>query len=410
MLELLLCSLLTIVPDYLFRRFAQGRRLGKEITFYSVWFELRWGITGCLILTVALITVIFYNHPSTRNVTLFFRTVPIVPEINGRVAEVFVGVSSPISKGAPLFRLDSSRQEAEAESARRKIAETEAEMLVARTDILKTEGQIVEAKSAHQQTVDELETKRELQRRNAGNVAFRDIERLEVTLEGRKGAIAAATAAKQQAEERIATLLPAQKASAEATLAEAEVQLRKTVVRAGVDGRVEQFALRPGDMVNPMMRPAGLLIPTGAGQRVLHAGFGQIEAQIMKVGMIAEVTCASKPWTVIPMVVTEVQDYVAAGQFRGGEQLIDVQQVMRPGTLLVSLEPLYEGGLVGVTPGSSCIANAYSNNHDTIVAKGTGALKRAALHAVDALALVHALILRLQALVFPFQTLVFGGH
>jgi multidrug resistance efflux pump len=410
MLELFLCSLLTIVPDYLFRRFAQGRRLGKEITFYSVWFELRWGITGCLILTVALITVIFYNHPSTRNVTLFFRTVPIVPEINGRVAEVFVGVSSPISKGAPLFRLDSSRQEAEAESARRKIAETEAEMLVARTDILKTEGQIVEAKSAHQQTVDELETKRELQRRNAGNVAFRDIERLEVTLEGRKGAIAAATAAKQQAEERIATLLPAQKASAEATLAEAEVQLRKTVVRAGVDGRVEQFALRPGDMVNPMMRPAGLLIPTGAGQRVLHAGFGQIEAQIMKVGMIAEVTCASKPWTVIPMVVTEVQDYVAAGQFRGGEQLIDVQQVMRPGTLLVSLESLYEGGLAGVTPGSSCIANAYSNNHDTIVAKETGALKRAALHAVDALALVHALILRLQALVFPFQTLVFGGH
>jgi multidrug resistance efflux pump len=410
MLELFLCSLLTIVPDYLFRRFAQGRRLGKEITFYSVWFELRWGITGCLILTVALITVIFYNHPSTRNVTLFFRTVPIVPEINGRVAEVFVGVSSPISKGAPIFRLDSSRQEAEAESARRKIAETDAEMLVARTDILKTEGQIVEAKSAHQQTVDELETKRELQRRNAGNVAFRDIERLEVTLEGRKGAIAAATAAKQQAEERIATLLPAQKASAEATLAEAEVQLRKTVVRAGVDGRVEQFALRPGDMVNPMMRPAGLLIPTGAGQRVLHAGFGQIEAQIMKVGMIAEVTCASKPWTVIPMVVTEVQDYVAAGQFRGGEQLIDVQQVMRPGTLLVSLEPLYEGGLAGVTPGSSCIANAYSNNHDTIVAKETGALKRAALHAVDALALVHALILRLQALVFPFQTLVFGGH
>ena len=136
MLELLLCSLLTILPDYLFRRFAQGRRLGKEITFYSVWFELRWGITGCLILTVALITVIFYNHPSTRNVTLFFRTVPIVPEINGRVAEVFVGVSSPISKGAPIFRLDSSRQEAEAESARRKIAETEAEMLVARTDIL----------------------------------------------------------------------------------------------------------------------------------------------------------------------------------------------------------------------------------------------------------------------------------
>ncbi len=46
----------------------------------------------------------------------------------------------------------------------------------------------------------------------------------------------------------------------------------------------------------------------------------------------------------------------------------------------------------------------------SIVAKETGALKAFALHAVDALALVHALILRLQALVLPFQTLVFGGH
>ena len=110
------------------------------------------------------------------------------------------------------------------------------------------------------------------------------------------------------------------------------------------------------------------------------------------------------------MVVTDVQDYIAAGQFRGGEQLIEAQQVTKPGTLLAFLEPLYEGGLDGVTPGSSCIANAYSNNHDKIVAKDTGALKAFALHAVDALGLVHALILRLQALVLPFQTLVFGGH
>ena len=410
MLELLLCSMLTIFPDYLYRRYVQGKRLSKEITLYSVWFELRWGITGCLLLTVTLITVIFYSHPSTRNVTLFFRTVPIVPEINGRVAQVYVGASDLISKGAPIFRLDSSKQEAAAETARRRIAETEAEMLVAQADIQKAEGQIQEAKAAQQQTLDELETKRELQRRNPGNVAFRDIEKLEVALEGRKGAIAAATAAKQQAEERIATLLPAQKASAEAALAEAEVQVQKTVIRAGVDGRLEQFVLRPGDMVNPMMRPAGVLIPSDAGHRALHAGFGQIEAQVMRVGMIAEVTCASTPFTVIPMVVTDVQDYIAASQFRGGEQLIEAQQVTRPGTILATLEPLFKGGLEVVTPGSSCIANAYSNNHDTIADKETGAFKRAALHVVDALALVHALLLRLQALVFPFQTLVLNGH
>jgi multidrug resistance efflux pump len=410
MLELLFCSLLTILPDYLFRRYVQGKRLGKDITLYSVWFELRWGITACLILTVSLITVVFYNHPSTTNVTLFFRTVPIVSETNGRVAEVYVGLSGPIAQGAPIFRLDSSKQEAAVETARRKIAETDAEMLVARSDVQKAEGQIQQAKSAHQQTLDELETKRELQRRNPGNVPFRDIERLEVRAEGDLGAIASATAAKQGAEERISTVLPAQKASAEAELAQAQVDLDKTVVRAGVSGRVEQFALRVGDIVNPFMRPAGVLIPEGAGQRSLQAGFGQIEGQIMKDGMIAEVTCVSKPFVIIPMVVTGVQDFIAAGQFRGGEQLVDVQQVTRPGTLLAFLEPLYKGGLDGVTPGSSCIANAYSNNHDLIVAKDTGTLRRIGLHVVDALALVHALILRLQALVLPFQTLVFSGH
>jgi multidrug resistance efflux pump len=375
-----------------------------------VWFELRWGITACLILTVCLITTVFYNHPSTSNVTLFFRTVPILPETNGRVAEVYVGISGPITQGAPIFRLDSSKQEAAVETARRKIAEVDAELVVARADVLKAEGQIQEAKAAHQQAVDELNTKRELQRRNPGNVPFRDIERLELTVQGRLGAIASAQAAKQGVDDRIATLLPAEKASAEAELAQAEVDLGKTVIRAGVTGRIEQFALRVGDIVNPLMRPAGILIPEGAGQRSLQAGFGQIEAQILKVGMIAEVTCVSKPFTIIPMVVTNVQEFIAAGQFRGGEQLIDPQQVTRPGTLLAFLEPLYEGGIEDVTPGSSCIANAYSSNHDVIVAKDTSATRRVVLHVVDALGLVHALILRLQALVLPFQTLVFSGH
>jgi multidrug resistance efflux pump len=410
MLELLLCSVVTILPDYLYRRYWQGKRFGTEITFYSVWFELRWGITACVILTVCLITTVFYNHPSTKAVTLFYRTIPIVPETNGRVAETFVGFSGPVAAGAPIFRLDSSKQEAAVDAARRKVKELDAEMLVARADVAKADGQIQQATSARQQTLDELETKRELYRRNPGNVPFREIERLEVRAEGQLGEIAAAGAAKQGAEERLSSLIPAQKASAEAALAQAQVELDKTVIRAGVSGRVEQFTLRVGDIVNPLMRPAGVLIPDGAGQRGLQAGFDQIEAQIMKIGMAAEVTCVSKPFTVIPMVVTGVQDFIAAGQFRGGEQLFDPQQVTRPGTLLITLEPLYNGGIDDVTPGSSCIANAYSDNHDIIAAKDTGALRGLALHVVDALALVHALILRVQALVLPFQNLVFSGH
>lgn len=410
MLELLLCSLVTIVPDYLFRRYAQGKRIGREITLYSVWFELRWGITACAMLTVGLITVIFYNHPSTSNAALLFRAVPIVPEINGRVAEVYVGLSGRVEKGAPIFRLDSSRQEAAAEAARRKIAETEAALVVAKSELVTNEARIQEARSDLQQALDELRTKQELRRRNDDVVARREIERLEVLVTGKEASVGSAVASRDTAQIRITTLLPAERESALAALAQAQVDLDRTVIRAGVTGRVEQFALRVGDIVNPLLRPGGVLIPEEAGRSSLQAGFSQIEGQVMKVGMVAEATCISKPWTVIPMVVTGVQDFIAAGQFRGGEQLVDVQQVSRPGTILTFLEPLFPDGLDGVTPGSSCIANAYSSNHDLIQAKETGTLKKAALHAVDAVGIVHALLLRIQALVLPIRTLVFSGH
>lgn len=410
MLELLLCSLLTILPDYLFRRYRQGKRLGKEITLFSVWFELRWGIVSCLMLTVALITTVFYFHPSTSNVTSFFRTVPIISEKVGRVAEIYSGLSAHVEKGAPIFRLDSSQQEATVELSRRRIAETDAAMLVARSDVQAADAQIEQAKSAHQQALEELQTKEELNRRNADIVARREIERLQNVVNGRQAAIDAATAAKQALEAKLSTLLPAQKASAEAALAEAQVELDKTIIRAGVTGRVEQFALQVGDIVNPVLRPAGILIPDGAGRGTLVAGFGQIEAQVLRVGLVAEVACGSKPWRIIPMVVVGVQDYIAAGQFRGGEQLLEAQTVARPGTILTFLEPLYEGGLEGVTPGSSCIANAYTSNHELLASKDIGFFRRTGLHLVDTVGIVHAMLLRIQALLLPIQTLVFGGH
>jgi multidrug resistance efflux pump len=409
MFELMLCSLFTLVPDYLYRRYAQGKRIGKEITLFSMWYELRWGITGCVMLTVLLITMIFYFHPSTTSAVLFFRTVPIVPEVPGRVAEVKADFSAPVKKGDVLFTLDSSKQQAAAETAKRKIAEIDAQLTAAKVDVVKAEAQLQQANSDYKQAKDELDVKSDLQRRNPGIVPQRDIDKLQVAVTGRQAAIDAASAAKQSEEVQVSTSLPAAKASAEAALAEAQVDLDKTVIRAGVDGRVEQFLLRPGDVVNPLMRAAGVLIPEGAGQRGLQAGFGQIEAQVLKPGMIAEAACSSLPWQIIPMVITNVQDYIAAGQFRGGEQLIDASAA-KPGTILAFLEPLEKGGLDDVTAGSTCIVNAYTSNHEEIASKDTGAFKGFVLHAIDAVGLVHAMLLRIQALLLPIQTLVLSGH
>ena len=410
MLEILLCSIVTILPDFLFRRFVQGKRIGHEITFYSVWYVLRWGITACLMLTVLLITLIFYFHPSTSSVTSFFRTIPILPEATGRVSEIYIKLTDEVEKGQPIFKLDSATQQAAVEVAQRRITEIDASTLMARADIAAAQAQIQQAKSAEQQALDELRTKRELASRNPGNVAARDIEKLETALDGRKAQVTAAEAAKLAAETRVSTLLPAQKATAQATLGQAQVELSKTVVYAGVSGRVEQFVLRVGDIVNPLMRPAGLLIPAEAGRRGLIAGFGQIEAQVIKAGMAAEATCISKPLVIIPMLVSDVQEAIAAGQVRAGEQLIDAQRVTAPGTISVYLEPLHKGGLDGVAPGSSCVANLYTNNHDRLANEKMGIGNWLFLHMIDAVAVVHALLLRVQALLLPIKTLVLTPH
>lgn len=410
MLELLLCSMLTIFPDYLIRRYGQGKRIGREITLYSVWYELRWGITACLILTVSLITLIFYFHPSTKNVAAVFRTISILPETGGRVAKVFVGVNEKVEAGAPLFQLDDSQQRAAHDAAQRRIAEIDAEMKVAETELASADGAIRQAEGAYQQALNELETKQELLRRNANVVATREIERLQVAADGRQGAVDAAIGNKRTLQVRLTSLLPAQRASAEAALAQAQVELDKMLVRAGVAGTLQQFTLRPGDVVNPMLRPAGIMVPADAGRVALVAGFGQIETQVMKVGMIAEATCIGKPFTIIPMVVTQVQDVVAAGQFRPTDLLVDVQKLGQPGSITVYLEPLYPGQLEGVPPGGSCIANAYTNNHDALADKNISGPRWLFLHVVDAVAVVHAAILRMQAILLPVQTLVFSGH
>ncbi|WP_442579363.1 HlyD family secretion protein [Mesorhizobium sp. ASY16-5R] len=410
MVELFLCSLLTIFPDFLFRRFVQGKRIGREITIYTVWYELRYGITACLVLTIALITLIFYFHPASSNVTAAFRTVTILPEKNGRVAEVFVKLNEEVKAGTPLFRLDSREEEAAMETARRRSAEVDAQLQVAKMELAAADGRITQAEAAYMQAQDELNTKTELMKRNANVVTQRELERLKVAADGREGGVREALASKEVLQTQISSLLPAQKASAEAALAQAQVELDRTVVRAGVTGVVQQFALRAGDVVNPMIRSAGILVPTENRRVGLVGGFLQIEAQVMKVGMIAEATCAAKPFTIIPMVVTEIQDVIASGQVRPTDQLVDVTQLARPGTITVYLEPLWPGLLDGIPPGSSCIANAYTNNHDELASPDISTGRWLYLHLIDTVGLVHALLLRLQAILLPIQTLVLSGH
>ncbi len=414
MLEFFVLSLVTILPDYLIRRFAQGKRLGHEITIYSVWYELRLGITACLLLTITLITLIFFYHPTTSNVSSLFRTVTILPESGGRVDKVHVENNQDVEAGDLLFTLDSSVERATATTARRRIDEIDAELVLAASELAAAEGLIGQARGGYDQAANELERRLELREKSPKSVSQQQIDTLENNADSKRGALAAATAQKDVVQARITTQLPAARASAQAALEEAEARLAKMSVYAGITGTITQFVLKPGDIVNPFLRPAGILIPRGSergsGRGRFQAGFGQIAASVLKIGMIAEITCISKPFTIIPMVVVAIQEVIPSGQYRPGDRLIDPLDLARPGTILVGMETLYEGQADGIPPGSKCIANAYTDSHDLIASGELSMLGVVFYHMVDTLGVLHAIILRMQALMLPVQILVLGDH
>lgn len=413
MIEFLLASLFTILPDYLIRRFAQGKRWGEEITFVTMWYELRWGLTACLLLTVALITLIFYYHPSTTNASPMFRTITILPEGGGRVDNVFVEPGQQVQAGDPLFDLYESSQLATVEATRSKVREAEAQFVIAEAELEAAKGLVIQATGALDQVRNELALKTAVEQRSPGSVSNQELQRLENSIKSREGALEAAKANQLALESQLAVVLPSRLSSAQEVLDQATVELDKTTVYAGVDGVLEQFFLQRGDYVNPILRPAGLLVPTDSiesGSHEIQAGFSQLSAQVIKPGTLAEVTCLSKPFTVIPMVVTRVQGVIASGQLRPTDSLLDLQDRARPGTLAVRMEPLYEDGMKGIMPGTKCIANAYSYHHDLIASGELGFSRSVFLHMVDAVGIVHAAILRIQALMLPVKMLVFAGH
>lgn len=410
MLETMMCALVTVLPDYLFRRFVQGKRIGHEITLFTMWYELRWGLTTCAILALTVITTLFYFHPSSSTAASYFRTVTILPQLGGRVSEVYVRNNEHVVAGQPIFRIEDFTQTAQVQAANAQIAQVQASLKVAQTDLAEAEAGIAGARASLDQALEDLERNTTLRDEGSSAVRLAEIDRLENLVAEREAQVTASESQRAAVVQQIEELIPAQLTSANAQLDAALTELEKTVINAGVSGRVEQFGLQVGDYVSPLLRPAGILVPSHSGHDRFQAAFNQLSAQVIKPGMIGELGCMTKPFTVIPVVVVEVQDVIPSGQIRPSDELRDVQTNTNPGSILVYLEPLYKGMADDIPPGSNCLANVYTDNHERLEHEDLGFWEGAFLHVVDTIGVVHAAGLRLRLILMPVNTLVLSGH
>ena len=309
MLEVILCSLITILPDYLYRKYRYDMHWGKEITFFTMWYELRWGITACIILTISLLTLIFYYHPSTTNATPLFRVVSILPEQSGRVQHVFVENHQQLEAGTPIFRMYDQSQSAAIDKAEVQIKEVEAEFATANASLEAAKSRVAKANSTYIRSKNEYERKQTLQQQGQHLISASEVQKLADTVDINKAGLAAAKAEQGSSQAMVSTILPAKVASAIEVLNSALVEEGKRTVYAHIDGELQQFSLQPGDFVNPMIRPAGMIVPTqglASGREGVQAGFNQVNAGVLKVGTFAEITCLSKPFIIIPMKIVNV--------------------------------------------------------------------------------------------------------
>ena len=99
---------------------------------------------------------------------------------------------------------------------------------------------------------------------------------------------------------------------------------------------------------------------------------------------------------------------ISTGQLRPTGQLIDIQDRVRPGTIMAVMEPVFTGHADTIPPGSACAGVAYTSREaqrESGEVSGFSALISAI---VDGMGIANALVIRGQALLLPVKVLVFS--
>ena len=358
MFELLLTSFPVVI------RYFQLKRRGETM---SVW-NMRGAVFLWAVLAFLLFLVIFYFHPKSYSGLLPFRTVSVVAQTSGPVTEVAVANGQRVAKGDLLFRIENSAQQvalrqAEAELDKLAAAETQAK------DGLKVaQASETEARASLEKLRVDLENAQTLASRNVGTQEA--VRKLEAEFTVAEAGLAAAQAQVELAQSDIAQAIPAQLKAANAAIDSARVALERTDVHSFTDGVVTQLAMSVGSPASQLiLSPAMVIIPDRPEGQPLRitAGFSQVARATLYEGMPAEIACDSNVGlsfrnAVLPARVVSIQPAIAAGQVVPGGKLLEPNNGLVRGSMLVYFElehPEHEAVMID---GSGCIVQTYTDN------------------------------------------------
>lgn len=275
----------------------------------------KWSLTtvvlGGVVMMGTILAGMAYFHPASVSARSYFLTTPIVPNVRGKVTDVYVQANVPLQKGDLLCKIDPTPYQA-------KVDKIEAQLNLARK---------------------RLEQSRELAAAQAGSGY--EVEQNETNVR-----------------------------SLEAQLANANFDLDSTVITAPTSGIVTQLRLRPGMMAVPLpLAPIMTFVHTD--EPIFVAGFSQQPMQNIKVGNHAEIIFPGIPGRIFQAKVKNILGALAEGQLTPSGTLIKAGKNFPEGLIPVVIE--IEDDLSGffIPMGSIGTVAVYSErwHHVTIIRK-----------------------------------------
>ena len=317
---------------------------------------LPWNTTSQVIVVIipvvamaCLILLLNVFAPSSPDLRVFKYSVPVVPQVRGRVIEVPVEEGNrPVQKGDVLFRIDPTPYQLEVNALEAQIANAAAQQREIEVSAKGAQGKVAEAKAGIAQATaraTEVSARRELARkrvaqyreltRTGAGTKF-DLEQAEANLKELEGQLDAArsveaqaraaevqaTAARDQVQQKLGAKVNgeyAQVAQIRAQLETAKWNLDQTTVRSPCDCYVINLALRPGAFVAALPVAAVMTLVETDGQVV--ALFHQNELHQVEPGNEAEFALKTLPGRIIKAKVDSVIWAQGAGQFQASGTL-----------------------------------------------------------------------------------------
>lgn len=235
--------LILLYSSFYFLFFEKTKWLNKTVRNISIF-------SGVGVVLIASIVFSWYTFsPMSGDARLVRYVIPVVPNVKGQVVEVFVQPMTPVKKGSKLFQIDPSVYQFNVDKLQAQVQQFQAQKTLADINLNRAVS-LVKTNSIAQADVDTWQANKDI-------------------------AIASIN-------------------SSNAALANANWQLKETIVRAPYDGFVPNLQLRVGSYVTSIPLASSMAFVSDESSDIV-ASFSQSSIRLVDVGDNVEVTFNTIP-------------------------------------------------------------------------------------------------------------------